>query len=588
MNTVLFAIYIPLILGLAAVFLPKKLFKVGGIFAVLSSLCLIAGSLGALPSFGDEISIFSGGPFALILTALAGLFSLLVALYSIGSLGKDYPVFYWSLFCWMMASAAGVFLSARVIPLLVSWGISGVILSLLIWQSGQKDIGKKTLIIVGGSDAFMMLGLVGLWVISGTDILSMLSTDLSGFFRWVIFLSLLCASFAKAGAMPFHTWIPDTARDAPAPVFAILPASIDKLLGIFLLKRVVSEWFSLSPGGNTVLLAAGSFTIVAAVFMALSQHNLKRLLGYHAVSQVGYMLIGLGTASAVGIAGGLLHMLNNSIYKQGLFLSSAIVHKRTGTARLDKLGGLFKSFPITFVSFTLMAMAISGLPPLNGFISKWLVYHGIVSSGNSSLWVLWFAAALFGSVLTLASFFKITHAVFLGQSSKSTTFVKEKLGWEMPAIIIFPLMCIAIGIFPQYTAYPFLESALGSFTPPLLWQPSVAAGLLFVGVLFVMAVYALSGVKRMRRSKTYIGGEKLTPAMRVSGVQFYSDIENMKFFKKMYGWARKNFFDIYEILKALVFYCIRVLRRAHSGVLSVYLLWMLAGSVVVFYLLLLK
>ncbi len=589
MMPVALAIYVPIFLGAVAAFLPGRFFKVGGVLAAVSAVSAIAGAVRGFPEYVCPSGLFAGGLFSLVLVFLAGLFSLLVALYSIEYLKEGYPVFYWSLFCWMTASASGVFLSAHMFPFLISWGISGVVLSLLIWQAGCVDIGKKTLIIVGGSDAFLVLGLMGLYVIgSGSFLFSGISSDLGGPFRWVIFLSLLVAAFAKAGAMPFHTWIPDTARDAPAPVAAILPACVDKLVGIYLLKLIVTDWFNVSAGGNTVLMATGSITIIAAVFMALSQHNLRRLLGYHAVSQVGYMVIGLGTGNALGIAGGLLHMINNSIYKQGLFLAGSVVEKKAGSAMLEKLGGLFKNFPVTFASFTIMAVAISGLPPLNGFVSKWIVYHGIVSSQPSGLWIIWFTAALFGSVLTLASFVKITHAAFLGQPSSGTVTAREKLGWEIPALVLLPLMCILIGVFPQYTVYPILEIAVPGFAAPALWQPSIAAGLMTAGVALVLLIYLMTGVKNMRKSGPYIGGEKLTPQMRVSGVQFYTTIENIGIFKKMYGWAERKFFDIYEVLKGFIFYLIKILRWAHSGVLSVYLIWMLAGSVVVFYILLLK
>ena len=112
--------------------------------------------------------------------------------------------------------------------------------------------------------------------------------------------------------MPFHTWVPDAAEDAPIPVVAFLPASLDKLLGIYFLARITLDMFVMDLGMNTFLMAIGSFTIVAAVMMALIQHDLKRLLGYHAVSQVGYMVLGIGTGNPIGIAGGLFHMLNRS------------------------------------------------------------------------------------------------------------------------------------------------------------------------------------------------------------------------------------------------------------------------------------
>ena len=139
----------------------------------------------------------------------------------------------------------------------------------------------------------MLLGLAFIWRMAGTLEIDKLSIALNTKPAVWAYLCLAAGAFAKAGAMPLHTWVPDTAEDAPTPVTAFLPASLDKLLGIYFLARISLDIFQMNAAMNTVLMAVGSFTIVAAVMMALVQHDLKRLLGYHAVSQVGYMIIGI-------------------------------------------------------------------------------------------------------------------------------------------------------------------------------------------------------------------------------------------------------------------------------------------------------
>ncbi len=156
----------------------------------------------------------------------------------------------------------------------------------------------------------------------------------------VAYVCIAIAAFAKAGAMPFHSWIPDCAKSAPIVVTAYLPASLDKLLGIYLLTRLSIDLFIMSPWVNIFLMSIGAFTIIAAVMMALVQHNLKRLLGYHAVSQVGYMVLGIGTGNPLCIAGGLFHMLNHAVYKSCLFFSAGNVESQAKTTQLDELGGL--------------------------------------------------------------------------------------------------------------------------------------------------------------------------------------------------------------------------------------------------------
>ena len=564
-------------------FLPKHLFKFGGIFAVVSSISVIVGGISGFPFY--KFSLFQGDVLSLSLIVLTGAFGLLISLYTLGHF-EDYSNFFWLLFCWLLSSSCAVFVSQNIIVLLISWGITGLVLAIMLFQAGNKEVFKKTFIMVGASDAIMLLGLVAMMYVTKGNTLLGLSIKLDDPFSWTIFISLLIASFTKAGAMPFHTWIPDTSEVAPAPIVALLPASLDKLLGIYLLKKIVVDWFIIPEGGNFILLAVGALTIIAAVFMALSQHNLKRLLGYHAVSQVGYMVMGLGTGNPIGIAGGLLHMVNNAIYKQSLFLNAGVIEKQTGTSELEGFGGLFKNFPITFVSFTIGAMAISGVPPFNGFVSKWLVYQGVVEIGKNStnpLWVLWLTAAVFGSALTLASFVKIIHSVFLGQPAEGRQKHFENLRWELPALIGLPLACIIIGIFPEWTVYPILDKIVGPLGLPGLWQPQLAVALLLIGVGVGVLFYLIYKVGGYRVSETYIGGEKITPAMRVPGVEFYATIENLRPFNKIYSLARKGYFDIYELLKGFTFYWIRLLRWLHSGILSHYILWVLVGSAVLFF-----
>ena len=175
------------------------------------------------------------------------------------------------------------------------------------------------------------------------------------------FILLAIGALAKAGAMPFHTWIPEAAEKAPLPVMALLPASLDKLLGIYFLYRICLDFFHLYPnsGLSLLLMLVGSFTIIAAVMMALVQHDLKKLLSYHAVSQVGYMVLGIGTGIPLAMAGGIFHMLNNAIYKTSLFLGAGSVEEARKTTQLNRLGGLARVMPITFITFFIAALSIS-------------------------------------------------------------------------------------------------------------------------------------------------------------------------------------------------------------------------------------
>ena len=146
---------------------------------------------------------------------------------------------------------------------------------------------------------------------------------------------------------------------------------------------------------SLVLAAIGAATILIAVMVAMVQHNLKKLLSYHAISQVGYMVLGIATGTPVGIAGGLFHMLNHAIYKCCLFLCGGAAEQAAGTPELDRMGGLGKKMPITFITCLVAALSISGIPLFNGFVSKWMVYQGVINMGSdqgimaAKLWPVW-------------------------------------------------------------------------------------------------------------------------------------------------------------------------------------------------------
>jgi len=329
---------------------------------------------------------------AFILLAVA-FFGLIVAIYSVGYMkGREQQREYFTYLLWTLGVSCGVVLANDLLFLLVCWGFLGLTLYLMASIAGPNaaEAARKSLMIIGGSDALMLLGIVIYWNLTGTTRMDGGAIALDSPLAYTAFLTLLAGAFAKAGAVPFHTWVPGFGEKVDAPVSAFLPASLDKLLGIYLLARCVLDLFVPTPMMYGMLMLLGAVTVISAVLMALVQHDLKRLLSYHAISQVGYMILGIGTGTAIGLAGGLFHMLNNTIYKSALFLVAGNVEKETGTTDLDRLGGLARLMPVTFIACTVAALSISGIPPLNGFASKWMIYQGIISTGENGglTWVV--------------------------------------------------------------------------------------------------------------------------------------------------------------------------------------------------------
>jgi formate hydrogenlyase subunit 3/multisubunit Na+/H+ antiporter MnhD subunit len=395
--------------------------------------------------------------------------------------------------------------------------------------------------------------------------------------------------------------VPDCGEHAPVSVSALLPASLDKLLGIYLLARVVRGLFVLNANAHMLLMLIGAGTVIGAVMMALVQHDLKRLLSYHAVSQVGYMVLGIASGTAVGFIGGLFHMLNNAIYKTTLFMCAGAVEKQAGTTDLDKLGGLARGMPMTFSACLVAVLAISGVPPLNGFASKWMVYQGIIQSGaDGGPWVMWLAAAMIGSALTLASFVKVLHAAFLRKpatGSDGETGEAHASMWG--AAVTLAVLCVLFGIF-------WFRAVVASILLPLVapdvvfsgtWAGGPATVLLVCALAVGAAGYWISSARKPRVCETYIGGEKLTEAdlpgvargsgrdVEVTGVDFYRTIETMAPFSGFYRRARQKHFDPYDVGTRVVFYFVELLRAAHTGRLTTYVTWLLAGLLFVIWLL---
>ena len=599
MDLALYAILIPIVAGLIARIIPDRLKGVKEGLALAASALTLWFTIALFRQGWFESKIYGIVMFRVdelskFVLLWIGILALGMMLYSVGFMqGKRNLKTYYAYSLLSLGAACGAVMAADLLVLLGMWGFLGFTLYMLIDSAGYQAsaAAKKTMILIGGTDALLTLGVVILWMITGTTAIGRDQIPTLSGLTVIAFIMFACAAFAKAGAMPFHSWVPDAAEAAPVSTVAFLPASLDKLLGVYLLARVSLYVFNLTPAMVLLLMIVGAVTLMGGVMMALVQHDMKRLLGYHAVSQVGYMIIGIGTMNPIGLMGGLFHMLNNAIYKGCLFLTSGAVEKREGTTDLDKLGGLARYMPLTFGACLLASLAISGVPPFNGFVSKWMVYQGIISMAKtgSHLWVIWLAAAMFGSALTLASFVKVLHSVFLGVRSKEGAGPKE-VGFAMALPMIgLALTCLAFGIFysipikafiaPAVNAMPaFRVSAVSGWLGS--WNAALATLLIVVALVIGLVIYLAGRVRTARTDQAYIGGEILPAEVRVTGTGFYYTVSDMGFFNAMYKSAEKKAFDLYNVGKGVFFYAIKALRGMHRGVLGEYLTWVLAGLVV--------
>ncbi|MBN1595518.1 hypothetical protein JW933_06295 [candidate division FCPU426 bacterium] len=591
---------LPLAGGLLCFLIPRAWSRVCGWLAVLISaatcylvwpLFLAAPQiLDLAPAISLKIDKLSG--FILLLTAI---FAFLISLYSVGYIRQpEQQKPYFTYFLWTLAAAVGVLLANELILLLCFWGFLGLTLYLLIALNGPQasSAAKKTFIIIGASDSIFILGIAFFGLLTGSTRMDGPAVPLNHPHTYIALAAFIVAAFAKAGVMPFHSWVPDCGEKALLPVSAFLPASLDKFLGIYLLLRTAKDLFVLTTAVNLVLLLAGASTVLLAVMLALVQHDLKRLLSYHAVSQVGYMVLGIGTGLPIGMAGSLFHMLNNAVYKSALFLCAGAVESQTQTADMDKLGGLAKAMPLTFITCLVASLSIAGIPPLNGFVSKWMVYQGLIESGSTfyGSWIIWLAVAILGSALTLASFVKVLHAVFL---TKAADTVRSKtireVGWRQTLpMLVLSLACLLFGMFAYRLPlagfiYPALRQEV---VYPGIWWAGPAAFLMGLGIMMGFIFSLLAGKGKTRIAPTYIGGETLAGEVQVTGVDFYHTYQSLSLLKRFYRLAESKWFDVYDAASKIIFYFVELLRSLHTGRLPLYLIWVLCGLVLLLFLLL--
>ncbi len=612
MKDILILITLPILAGVLLLLVPEKFRTFKGVFALLATVAagffsvviyrsgLPAGTLDEISGgsgmgvFGIDLfrdatryAVFGIDNLSKLIILFISLFAVLILLYSLVYI-RNGKARYYTYFLVTIGCSYGAALSDNLLLFLTFWGILGITLYKLIpgYNEESSATAKKTLILIGASDTIMIIGIAIVWKLTGSLSMSSISLPTSNALTVTAFIALLVGSFTKAGAFPFHSWVPDYTRDAPASSSALLPASLDKLLGIYFLARLTTGMFILNDLMTFVLLLIGVITIIAAVMMALVQHNYKRLLGFHAVSQVGYMILGLGLGSIIGVAAGLFHMVNHALYKSGLLLSAGCIEYRTGEENIDKLGGLSKVMPVTFISSLVFAMAISGVPPLNGFASKWMIYQGIIDFGTGSgisnkLWVIWLGLAVLGSALTLASFIKLIGGIFLGRNKTSLEKIREVPVLMWIPIAVLALSCIVFGVLATNVIVPKLFMPIsGEFVFSGFWNSTSVSVLVLVSIILGILVYLISGIKKLRTEDSFIGGEKIQEQTGYPTTEFYKTIGEFRFFSWMYKKAEEKWFDIYDLSKGGVLWFSHRLSMAHTGVLPVYVIWVIAGLII--------
>ena len=429
-----------------------------------------------LTSWNNELRV--DGLSALMVLVISGI-ALLATIYSVRSLAENGGASmtdarsrrFYGLLMWFLGTMLWGSVTNNVIMLYVAIEATTLTSGLLVafyWDRRALEAGYKYLMLLTIGITFALFGSVLLYAsaaatakITGAN--ALLISDIRGVAQLIprgtaaITIAFLVIGFGtKAGIAPFHPWLPDAHAEAPPPISVLLSGVMIKM-AIYALARTVSVFYPAWPQVTIFLVALGTFTMLLGILLALTQDDLKRLLAYSSVSQMGYVLAGVGLGTYLGCYGGLFHLLNHALCKSLLFMCAGAVIWATGARRITQLGGLSARMPVTSACFFIGALGIAGFPPLNGFWSKLTIYLALARAG------LWWAAviSIVTSVLTMAVMVRAAYRVFWAEKSQgalNNLDVREvpKRMWVPMAILA--AACVLVGIFPQLP-YPLLNYA---------------------------------------------------------------------------------------------------------------------------------
>ncbi|PIU18577.1 MAG: NADH/ubiquinone/plastoquinone (complex I) [Elusimicrobia bacterium CG08_land_8_20_14_0_20_44_26] len=423
---------------------------------ILANVIMLTLFILTLTLFGQSCSYFVGGwrpPFGInflldglshLMLVAVNLIALLSGIFSINYMSQ-YTArrHYWALFLLMLTGMNGVLLSGDFFNLFVFLEIASVASYALVGfgtEAEELEASFKYMVMGAVASSLVLMAVAVLYSRFGILNMSYISAAMPGeSFDWLLKFSLflfITAFSIKGALVPFHAWLPDAHPSAPAPVSAMLSGVLIETIGIYALTRVIFNVFSY----KSILLAnLGVISMMVGVLLALGQTDIKRLLAYSSISQVGYIVLGLGLGTPLGIFGALFHLINHSIFKSLLFLNSGSVFYRLKTRDLNSMGGLNKVMPVTGATSLVASLSISGLPPFNGFFSKLIIIIACVQSGHPVL-AVW---AVIGSVLTLAYFMKVQKLAFFGKLKEINKEIKESPFFMSASVIILAALCLA-------------------------------------------------------------------------------------------------------------------------------------------------
>jgi multicomponent Na+:H+ antiporter subunit D len=466
------AAFMPLIGKISKKFLPDLLanavFLVLLVLAATSGRQLIAGGpvLQSLSWLGEPVAVqIAVDGFSLFMLMAIALVTLCVGLYSVNYMTHyGSKANYYALLLMMVTGMNGLVLVTDLFQVYLFLEVAAIASYALVaygLEHDELEASFKYLMLSVVASAAVLIAIAVLFGVTGSLGFAGVAEGLRGLDSKLAVgacAALFLMGFGlKAALIPFHAWLPDAHPSAPAPISAILSGLLIKVSGVYALTRIFFNVFGLEPGAwlSQVLMGLGIVSAVVAAFLAIGQKDLKRMLAYSSISQVGYVVLGIGIGTPLGVLGGLFHLFNHALAKGLLFLNSGSVQQATGTRNLDEMGGLAKRMPVTAATSLVGSLSIAGVPPLGGFWSKLIIIIALVQSGHGILAV----AAVLASVVTLWYYLVIQRKAFFGRLDEKWKAVKEAPFWMTAATVILALLVIGTGIFFSLVVKTWIQPA---------------------------------------------------------------------------------------------------------------------------------
>jgi NADH:ubiquinone oxidoreductase subunit 5 (subunit L)/multisubunit Na+/H+ antiporter MnhA subunit len=383
----------------------------------------------------DSLSIF--------MAVVSSFVGALIVIYSLGYIGhEENQNEYYLIVLLFIGAMMGLVFSANLIFMYLFWEIAAIACWRLIGFYRVREYvikADKAFLVTFFGAVFMLLGFILVYQQTGTfDLTSMRGAAIPG----VAGLLILMGMFSKSATVPLHTWLPD-AGVAPTTVTALLHAAVLVKIGVYAYARLFCYTFKLPEGWQQAIPIIVVFSSLVAAGAALVETDLKRILAYSTISQIGYIFLGFAVMNPMGVSGSLLFILMHGLAKAGLFLCAGIVIHATHERDIRKMGGLIKTMPWTAVAFIFCAFSVIGIPPFGGFFSKFMVIIATVQSGR--VWVA--AAALFAAVLTMLYLFRAFSAVFIGEAKSDR---KEGTRSMVFVVVLLAVLSLLAGFFVAY------------------------------------------------------------------------------------------------------------------------------------------